>query len=123
MILQDITLHADQVAAHGHFTWFQVISDTGRFQHAPSFVDGREVVAQHCHVRHFASRMETVGNGLHSSGNAHFGQFVHIGSVRILHWCLAAQGLYRLIGHTVSQDDDTFHNSLLIIVNCQLSIV
>ena len=102
MILQDIALHADEVAAHRHLVGLEVYADAGRLQYAPALVHGGEVVAQYGHVRYLAARMETVRHGSHPPGHALARQEVHVGRARVAHGGLAAQSLYRLVGHAIA---------------------
>ena len=111
MILDIVSLDADNIAAHRHLTWLQVHTDARRLQRTAAFVHLRQVIAQNGHIRHLTAGMKSLGHRHQPSHTSHACQLVHIGSCSRLQQGFASQSLHGPVGHTITQDDDVLQAS------------
>ena len=102
VVLQQVAVDADKVAAHRHVARLQVDAHAGSFQHAASLVDSVQVVSQDGHVCHFASGMEAFGYGCQASATSVAGQPVHVRRVCILQQRAVPELFHGPVRHAVS---------------------
>jgi hypothetical protein len=78
VVLDDVTFNADDVTPHRHIARFQVDTNIGSLENAPSLINLREVVGEDGEVRHFAAGMKAIGNSLESPVTSLLGKQIHI---------------------------------------------
>ena len=81
MVLDTAVGHTDKVAAHGHISGLQFISDAGSLQRAAPFINLLQVIAKDSRIGHLTTGMKSHGHSLQHTRPAQAGQFVHV-------WCL-----------------------------------
>ena len=105
VVLKDVTLDADEVAAQGKVAGPQLDADAGGLQRTATFIDKVLVIAEDTAISHLGAGMEAVGDGLEQAVAAVARKPVHGRSVGILQECLAAQRGHMPVGHAVAQYD------------------
>ena len=109
MILQDVALHADEVAAQGQVALLQLHADGGGLQGAAPLIHLMLVVAQDAAVGHLAAGMEAIGHRLQQAVAPVAGQPVHVGHVGMLQQGFPSEVIAVPVGHAVAENDDMFH--------------
>ena len=113
VILEQVTLEADQIAAHGQVVGSQFHPYAGSLQRASPLIYKMLVIAQDAAVGHLAAGVEAVWHSFQKPVAAIARQIVEMRSVGILEQRLALQFGARPVGHAIAQYDEMFHITII----------
>ena len=113
----DAIVHGNDIAAQGEVARLHFVADGGCFQRSPTFIDDVEVVAEDSRVGYLRTRQISFGHSNQSAAATLACQQIHIGSMCVLQKGFSPERLYSMVGHAVTQNNDSFHCHLLDICN------